>query len=106
MSPKQKSSVGKKALNAVQAAAIAREAHLRLQLPHTLECLSKRSAHLIGDAVIADYVALDWLEWQGGGLRLTVTGQNLCNQVVKEQSAERLDAQVVKPRRRAKASVA
>jgi len=55
--------------------------------------------------VIADYVALDWLEWQGGGLRLTVTGRNVCNQVVKEQSAERLDAQAVKPRRRVRSPV-
>lgn len=105
MSLKQKSSIGKKSLSPARLAAIARQAYLRAQLPHTSSCLDSRSAHLIGDEVIADYVALDWLEWQGGGLRLTVTGRNVCNQVVKEQSAERLDAQAVKPRRRVRSPV-
>lgn len=54
---------------------------LRAMLPHTLECLKTRRANLIGDDLIADYVALDWLEWAGGGLRLTETGRNLCNMV-------------------------
>ena len=99
MSLKQKSSTGKKMPDPARQAAIAREAHLRSQLPYTSNCLASRTAHLIGDDVINDYVALDWLEWQGGGLRLTVTGRNLCNQVVKEQSAERTD-EVLKPRRR------
>lgn len=54
---------------------------LRAMLPHTLECLKARQAALIGDDLIADYVALDWLEWAGGGLRLTETGRNLCNMV-------------------------
>ncbi len=96
----------KTAPNPARQAAIAREAQLRSQLPHTSSCLDSRSAHLIGDDVINDYVALDWLEWQGGGLRLTVTGRNLCNQVVKEQSAERVDANVVKPRRRVRTTSA
>jgi hypothetical protein len=54
---------------------------LRSMLPHTLECLKARQAHLIGDDLIEDYVSLDWLEWAGGGLRLTETGRNLCNMV-------------------------
>lgn len=54
---------------------------LRAMLPHTLECLKARQAHLIGDDIIDDYVSLDWLEWAGGGLRLTETGRNLCNMV-------------------------
>lgn len=54
---------------------------LRSMLPHTLECLKARQAYLIGDDLIEDYVTLDWLEWAGGGLRLTETGRNLCNMV-------------------------
>jgi archaellum component FlaD/FlaE len=59
---------------------------LRAMLPHTLECLKTRRANLIGDDLIADYVALDWLEWAGGGLRLTETGRNLCNMVNRRPS--------------------
>ena len=35
----------------------------------------------IADAHIDDYVALNWLEWNGGGLRLTTTGENVCKQL-------------------------
>lgn len=52
---------------------------LRTMLPHTMECLKARQASLIGDDLIDDYVALDWLEWAGGGLRLTEVGRNVCN---------------------------
>ena len=30
---------------------------------------------------IDDYVAMNWLEWNGGGLRLTTTGDNVCKQL-------------------------
>ena len=60
---------------------------LRAMLPHTLECLKARQANLIGDDLITDYVALDWLEWAGGGLRLTETGRNLCNLVSRRPTA-------------------
>ena len=43
--------------------------------------LYRRRADLIGEPVIGDYVALHWLEWNGGALRLTVTGQNICDQL-------------------------
>ena len=56
---------------------------LRSMLPHTLECLKLRRANLIGDDLIADYVALDWLEWAGGGLRLTETGRNICSMAAR-----------------------
>jgi hypothetical protein len=65
---------------AQQAAALNRE-RLRQSLPATVECLSQRRADLIDDALIEDYVALSWLEWNGGGLRLTVTGTNVCAQI-------------------------
>lgn len=65
---------------AQQAAAVNRE-RLRQSLPATVECLKGRRADMIDDALIEDYVALSWLEWNGGGLRLTVTGTNVCAQI-------------------------
>jgi hypothetical protein len=56
---------------------------LRTMLPHTIECLKARQAHLIGDDLIDDYVALDWLEWAGGGLRLTEIGRNVSNGLLR-----------------------
>ncbi len=77
--------------------------NLRAQLPRTAECLAARHAHLIDEDLIDAYVDLDWLEWQGGGLRLTVTGRNLCDQVIREHSSEKNEPAATKPRRRAKA---
>ena len=53
---------------------------LRDNLLPTVELLSQRRADQIGDGFVADYLALDWLEWNGGLLRLTVTGENVCSQ--------------------------
>jgi hypothetical protein len=55
--------------------------HLRATLPATVDLLQRRRADLIGDDVIEEFVALNWLEWNGGALRLTVTGQNVCQQL-------------------------
>ena len=52
---------------------------------HTVDLLKQRRADQIGDGEIADYVALDWLEWNGGGLRVTTVGSNLCSQLVTQQ---------------------
>lgn len=52
---------------------------------HTVDLLKQRRADQIGDGEIADYVALDWLEWNGGGLRVTTVGSNLCRQLVTQQ---------------------
>lgn len=54
---------------------------LRDGLPHAVQCLKSHRASLIGDDCIDDYVALDWLEWRGGHLQLTVVGQNICRQI-------------------------
>lgn len=54
---------------------------LRDGLPHVVQCLKSHRASLIGDGCIDDYVALDWLEWRGGHLQLTVVGQNICRQI-------------------------
>jgi hypothetical protein len=62
--------------------ALRREA-LRDALPGTVELLKRCRAGEIAADDIDDYVALDWLEWNGGGLRLTTTGNNVCNQLIK-----------------------
>lgn len=54
---------------------------LRDDLPGTVDCLKRRRADLIDTTLIDEYVALQWLEWHGGGLRLTVTGRNVCAQI-------------------------
>ncbi|MEP6872344.1 MAG: hypothetical protein ABI939_10905, partial [Anaerolineaceae bacterium] len=54
---------------------------LRDSLLPTVEFLNRRHADQVDDSFIADYLALDWLEWNGGTLRLTVTGTNICEQV-------------------------
>jgi hypothetical protein len=61
-------------------AAMARE-RLRQALPLTMQRLEQRQAELIDSDDIDAYVALNWLEWQGGGLRLTITGRNIRAQV-------------------------
>lgn len=54
---------------------------LREALLGTVELLNQRRASEVTDGLIDDYVALNWLEWHGGGLRLTTTGQNVCAQL-------------------------
>jgi len=54
---------------------------LRDDLPATVDLLKRRRADLISESLIEDYVALNWLEWNGGALRLTVTGNNMCEQM-------------------------
>jgi len=60
--------------------ALRREA-LRDALLATVQSLKHRRASEIDESLIDDYVALNWLEWNGGGLRLTTTGDNVCRQV-------------------------
>ena len=61
---------------------------LREALLHTVDLLKQRRADQIGDGEIADYVMLDWLEWNGGGLRLTTVGSNLCRQLVTQRRGD------------------
>ncbi len=68
------------------AAAEARE-KLRQALPLTVERLNQRQADLIEDSDIDAYVGLNWLEWHGGGLRLTITGRNVCAQLTAASTA-------------------
>ncbi len=48
-----------------------------------VDLLKRREAKLIGDELIAELVALDWIEWNGGSLRLTAVGQNLWREAVR-----------------------
>ena len=59
----------------------ARRDALREALPSTVELLRRRRAAEIAERDIDDYVTLNWLEWNGGGLRLTTTGLNVCKQL-------------------------
>jgi hypothetical protein len=54
---------------------------LRQALPATVDHLRTHQAGRIEDSDIDAYVKLNWLEWHGGGLRLTITGRNVCAQV-------------------------
>jgi hypothetical protein len=62
-------------------APVSRREQLRLGLLATVESLQRRRADLVTEGFIDDYVALHWLEWNGGNLRLTVTGTNMCRQM-------------------------
>ena len=53
---------------------------LRESLLSTVSLLKQHRAGEIAETDIDDYVALNWLEWNGGSLRLTVTGDNVCKQ--------------------------
>jgi len=57
-----------------------RQDALRAELPRVATLLQQRRANEIDEAVIDDLVALAWLEWVGGSLQLTTTGNNLCRQ--------------------------
>jgi hypothetical protein len=59
-----------------------RPAVLRESLLSTIDLLDRRRASEIGDAVIDDYVSMNWLEWHGGALRLTITGEGVRKQLL------------------------
>jgi hypothetical protein len=50
----------------------------------TVDLLSRRRAGEIPEKTIAHFVAIRWLEWNGGGLRLTAAGEST---LVKIQAA-------------------
>jgi hypothetical protein len=60
---------------------LSKSEQLRLELPATVDLLHKLRADLIPEGAIDEYVALHWLEWNGGSLRLTATGANVCAQI-------------------------
>ena len=62
----------------------ARRDALRDGLLTTVDLLKRRRAAEIAEATIDDYVALHWLEWHGGSLRLTTTGENMCRHLTAQ----------------------
>jgi predicted RNase H-like nuclease len=54
---------------------------LRSELLVTVDALQRRRADLVSETLIEDYVALYWMEWNGGTLQLTQTGKNVCDQL-------------------------
>ncbi|MEJ7686173.1 MAG: hypothetical protein WKG52_03780 [Variovorax sp.] len=67
-------------VSAAAASEAAARERLRQALPATVDLLHHRQADRIDDSDIEAYVKLNWLEWHGGGLRLTITGRNVCAQ--------------------------
>jgi hypothetical protein len=61
---------------APQRSKLSREA-LTEAFVQTAELIDKRRCSEIGEGYIEGYVALNWMEWNGGSLRLTETGQNI-----------------------------
>lgn len=57
---------------------VSRRDTLRDELLATVDLLKRRRAAEIDEGFIEDYVALHWMEWHGGSLRLTTTGENVC----------------------------
>lgn len=66
-------------------AAVQRHEALRAALLSTVELLAQRRAGEIDARLIDEYVAINWLEWVGGSLKLTVTGNNVCKQLAVRQ---------------------
>ena len=59
----------------------ARQQALRTALLSTVALLQQHRAGEIAEVDIDDYVNMNWLEWNGGSLRLTVVGDNVCKQL-------------------------
>lgn len=68
----------------VAPAPTSRQDMLRAALLATVDLLKRRRAADIATDYIEDYVALHWLEWHGGSLRLTTTGENVCKHVASQ----------------------
>jgi hypothetical protein len=54
---------------------------LRDALLPTVELLNRNQDAQLDEGIIADYVALRWLEWNGSTLCLTITGTKVCDQL-------------------------
>ncbi|MEO8151835.1 MAG: hypothetical protein ABI605_02110 [Rhizobacter sp.] len=60
---------------------------LRDALLSTVDLLTRRRADQIDETYIDNYVALGWLEWHGGLLRLSTLGSNICAQMSERAAA-------------------
>jgi len=59
---------------------------LRNALLDTVDLLQRRRCDLIDETFIDNYVALGWLEWHGGQLRLSMLGATICEQMAEQLS--------------------
>lgn len=59
---------------------------LRHALVAAVDALQRRRADQVSEELVAAFIALYWMEWNGGSLRVTQTGKNVCQQV---RAAER-----------------
>jgi hypothetical protein len=59
---------------------------LRDALLDTVDLLQRRRADLVDDTFIDNYVALGWLEWHGGQLRVSALGSQICQQMSERLS--------------------
>lgn len=64
----------------------ARREELRQGLQRVDDLLHQKRAGEIGEALIDELVGLSWIEWNGGSLRLTTTGVNICRQLSNERA--------------------
>ena len=68
-----------------------RKDELRSEFATTLDSLKRRRADLVSESLIEEYVALYWLEWNGGTLQLTETGRNVRDQTRPAPTPEPTD---------------
>lgn len=61
------------------------DSEIRKALSAAARDLAQCRADRIGDEVIDRFVALDWMEWRGGALKLTQVGLNV---IAQEAAAE------------------
>ncbi|HWP20183.1 MAG TPA: hypothetical protein VNO84_13710 [Burkholderiaceae bacterium] len=59
----------------------AADQELRTLLMTVVQHMRERRMDLIEERALAPLLALDWIEWHGGALRLTITGSNVCEQM-------------------------
>jgi hypothetical protein len=59
---------------------------IRNALPGAARDLAQCRADLIGDELIDRFVALDWMEWRGGALKLTQVGLNVIAQAAAAEA--------------------
>lgn len=78
MKPSARTRAAQPAQTAAVQAAPSRRDTLRDELLATVTLLKQRRAAEIDAGYIDDYVDLNWMEWHGGSLRLTTTGENVC----------------------------
>ena len=61
---------------------------LRGALIFSVDALHRRQANEIPEATLAALIERDWLEWHGGTLRLTTTGQNIHRRELAQSKAD------------------